>query len=397
MRNVVILGSTGSIGVSTLSVLAAHPEDYQVLALTAGSQTDKLLQQCLALKPRYAAMLDSKAASALATELKLAGSRTEVLSGIDALCQLAAHPDADIVMAAIVGSAGLLPTLAAVEQGKTVLLANKEALVMSGELFISKVKRHGATLLPIDSEHNAIFQCLPAPLQQHTHDQQIADFGISKLLLTGSGGPFLTTALTEFANITPAQAVAHPNWSMGHKISVDSATMMNKGLEFIEARWLFNCQAADIDVVIHPQSIIHSMVQYTDGSVLAQLGQPDMRTPIAHALAFPKRIASPVAPLSFKQMRDFTFTEPDKARYPNLYLAIAACGYGQGATTALNATNELAVAAFLAQKIRFTDIARVNEQGLEHFADFRVSTLDDILALDNEARHYAQTLLRKLT
>ncbi|HEY0922138.1 1-deoxy-D-xylulose-5-phosphate reductoisomerase [Rheinheimera pacifica] len=397
MRNVVILGSTGSIGISTLSVLAAHPEDYQVLALTAASQTDKLLQQCLAVKPRYAAMLDSKAASELATELKLAGSRTEVLSGIDALCQLAAHPDADIVMAAIVGSAGLLPTLAAVEQGKTVLLANKEALVMSGELFISKVKHHGATLLPIDSEHNAIFQCLPASLQQHTHDQQIADFGISKLLLTGSGGPFLTTALTEFDNITPAQAVAHPNWSMGHKISVDSATMMNKGLEFIEARWLFNCQAADIDVVIHPQSIIHSMVQYTDGSVLAQLGQPDMRTPIAHALAFPKRIASPVPPLSFKQMRDFTFTEPEKARYPNLYLAIAACGCGQGATTALNATNELAVAAFLAHKIRFTDIARVNEQGLEHFADFRVSTLDDILALDNDARHYAQTLLRKLT
>lgn len=397
MRNVVILGSTGSIGISTLSVLAAHPHDYKVLALTAATQSDKLLEQCLAVKPRYAAMLDSKAAKALATELKLQGSCTEVLSGIDALCQLAAHPNADIVMAAIVGSAGLLPTLAAVEQGKTVLLANKEALVMSGELFISKVKRHGATLLPIDSEHNAIFQCLPAALQQHTHDQQITDFGISKLLLTGSGGPFLTTPLAEFNTITPAQAVAHPNWSMGHKISVDSATMMNKGLEFIEARWLFNCQAADIDVVIHPQSIIHSMVQYTDGSVLAQLGQPDMRTPIAHALAFPKRIASPVAPLSFKQMRDFTFTEPDKARYPNLYLAMAACGFGQGATTALNATNELAVAAFLAQKIRFTDIARVNEQGLEHFADFRVSTLDDILALDNEARHYAQALLRKLT
>lgn len=397
MRNVVILGSTGSIGISTLSVLAAHPQDYQVLALTAASQTDKLLKQCLQVKPRYAAMLDSKAASALATALKLAGSRTEVLSGIDALCQLAAHPDADIVMAAIVGSAGLLPTLAAVEQGKTVLLANKEALVMSGELFISKVKRHGATLLPIDSEHNAIFQCLPAALQQHTHDQQLTDFGISKLLLTGSGGPFLTTPLSEFDHITPAQAVAHPNWSMGHKISVDSATMMNKGLEFIEARWLFNCQAADIDVVIHPQSIIHSMVQYTDGSVLAQLGQPDMRTPIAHALAFPKRIASPVAPLSFKQMRDFTFTEPDEARYPNLYLAMAACGCGQGATTALNATNEIAVAAFLAQQIRFTDIARVNEQGLEYFADFRLSTLDDILALDNEARLYAQALLRKLT
>ena len=395
MRQVVILGSTGSIGISTLSVLAAHPQQYQVLALTAATQTEKLLQQCLTVKPRFAAMLDAQAAKTLAAALKQAGSRTEVLTGIDGLCQLAAHPDADIVMAAIVGSAGLLPTLAAVEQGKTVLLANKEALVMSGELFISKVKRHGATLLPIDSEHNAIFQCLPAALQQHTHDQNINDFGISKLLLTGSGGPFLHTPLDEFDRITPEQAVAHPNWSMGHKISVDSATMMNKGLEFIEARWLFNCQADDIDVVIHPQSIIHSMVQYSDGSVLAQLGQPDMRTPIAHALAFPNRIASPVAPLNFKQMRDFTFTEPEPERYPNLYLAIAACAAGQGATTALNAANEVAVQAFLAQQLRFTDIARLNAQCLDHFSGFHVSTLDDILALDLQARHYAQSLLRK--
>ena len=395
MRQVVILGSTGSIGISTLSVLAAHPLQYQVLALTAATQTEKLLQQCLTVKPRFAAMLDAQAAKTLAVALKQAGSRTEVLTGIDGLCQLAAHPDADIVMAAIVGSAGLLPTLAAVEQGKTVLLANKEALVMSGELFISKVKRHGATLLPIDSEHNAIFQCLPAALQQHTHDQNINDFGISKLLLTGSGGPFLHTPLAEFDRITPEQAVAHPNWSMGHKISVDSATMMNKGLEFIEARWLFNCQADDIDVVIHPQSIIHSMVQYSDGSVLAQLGQPDMRTPIAHALAFPNRIASPVAPLNFKQMRDFTFTEPEPERYPNLYLAIAACAAGQGATTALNAANEVAVQAFLTQQLRFTDIARLNAQCLDHFSGFHVSTLDDILALDLQARHYAQSLLRK--
>jgi 1-deoxy-D-xylulose-5-phosphate reductoisomerase len=397
MRQVVILGSTGSIGVSTLSVLAAQPELYKVLALTAASQSDKLLQQCLVWQPRYAAMLDENAAKVLAAALKQAGCRTQVLSGIAALCQLAAHPDADIVMAAIVGSAGLLPTLAAVEQGKTVLLANKEALVMSGELFISKVQQHNATLLPIDSEHNAIFQCLPAGLQQHTHDQQITDFGISKLLLTGSGGPFLHTPIAEFDAITPAQAVAHPNWSMGHKISVDSATMMNKGLEFIEARWLFNCQAQDIEVVIHPQSIIHSMVQYTDGSVLAQLGQPDMRTPIAHALAYPKRMASPVAPLNFKQMRDFTFSEPEVARYPNLYLAISACAYGQGATTALNAANEVAVEAFLAGQLRFTDIARCNENSLEHFAGFRVSTLDDILALDHEARLYAQSQLRKLT
>ncbi|MDP5141753.1 1-deoxy-D-xylulose-5-phosphate reductoisomerase [Rheinheimera baltica] len=396
MRQVVILGSTGSIGVSTLSVLAAHPDEYQVLALTAATQSDKLLQQCLAVKPRFAAMLDTDAANRLATELALAGCKTEVLSGIDALCQLAAHPDADIVMAAIVGAAGLLPTLAAVEQGKTVLLANKEALVMSGELFISKVKQHGATLLPIDSEHNAIFQCLPPGLQQHTHDQTLKHYGISKLLLTGSGGPFLNTPLNQFNGITPEQAIAHPNWSMGHKISVDSATMMNKGLEFIEARWLFNCKADDIEVVIHPQSIIHSMVQYTDGSVLAQLGQPDMRTPIAHALAFPNRIASPVAPLNFKQMCDFTFSEPEPERYPNLYLAMAACAYGQGATTALNAANEIAVAAFLAGQIRFTDIARLNSMSLEHFADFRVSTLDDILALDEDARQQAQLLLRKL-
>ena len=395
MRRVVILGSTGSIGLSTLSVLAQHSQRFEVLALTAASQVDKLLAQCLQFKPRYAAMLDSKAAAELRFQLKQAGSPTEVLSGHTALCQLAAQPDADIVMAAIVGAAGLLPTLAAVEQGKTVLLANKEALVMSGELFISKVKQYGATLLPIDSEHNAIFQCLPAELQQHTHDQKLNDFGISKLLLTGSGGPFLTTPLSAFADITPAQAVAHPNWSMGQKISVDSATMMNKGLEFIEARWLFNCAPDDIEVVIHPQSIIHSMVQYTDGSVLAQLGQPDMRTPIAHALAFPQRIASPVAPLNFKQLRDFTFTEPEPERYPNLYLAIDACRAGQGATTALNAANELAVAAFLSGNIPFTDIVRVNSASLEQFAGFRVSTLDDIVALDQQARLSAQASLRK--
>lgn len=397
MRKVVILGSTGSIGVSTLSVLAQHSQHFEVLALTAASQVDKLLAQCLQFKPRYAAMFDAKAAAELRFQLNQAGSATQVLSGHAALCQLAAHPDADIVMAAIVGAAGLLPTLAAVEQGKTVLLANKEALVMTGELFINKVKRHGATLLPIDSEHNAIFQCLPAALQQHTHDQNLADYGISKLLLTGSGGPFLTTPLSAFANITPAQAVAHPNWSMGQKISVDSATMMNKGLEFIEARWLFNCAADDIEVVIHPQSIIHSMVQYTDGSILAQLGQPDMRTPIAHALAFPQRISSPVAPLSFKQLRDFTFTEPEPERYPNLYLAIDACRAGQGATTALNAANEEAVAAFLAGQIRFTDIARVNSDCLAQFVGFRASALDDIVALDQQARLSAQVTLRKLS
>ena len=396
MRNVVILGSTGSIGISTLSVLAAHPEDYQVLALTAATQTDKLLEQCLAVKPRYAAMLDSNAASELATELKLAGSCTEVLDGIDALCQLAAHPDADIVMAAIVGSAGLLPTLAAVEQGKTVLLANKEALVMSGELFISKVKRHGATLLPIDSEHNAIFQCLPAPLQQHTHDQQIADFGISKLLLTGSGGPFLTTALAEFDNITPAQAVAHPNWSMGHKISVDSATMMNKGLEFIEARWLFNASAEQVEVILHPQSVIHSMVRYHDGSVLAQMGTPDMRTPIAHAMAYPMRVNSGVAPLDFCQIRELTFAAPDYQRYPCLKLAIDASNAGQAATTALNAANEISVMAFLDSRIRFTDIAVVNRMVVEHLSLAEPASVDEVLVIDRKARDSAAQAIEKL-
>ncbi|GGW51342.1 1-deoxy-D-xylulose-5-phosphate reductoisomerase [Alishewanella tabrizica] len=396
MKQVVVLGATGSIGCSTLSVLAEHPEKFAVLALTAATGVDKLFAQCVQVKPRFAAMLDASAALQLAHRLKSAGLATEVLSGTEGLIALAAHPDADIVMAAIVGAAGLLPTLAAVEQGKTVLLANKEALVMTGELFMHKVAQHGATLLPIDSEHNAIFQCLPLPLQQAGHRASLPDFGIARLLLTGSGGPFLTRPLNTFADITIAEAVAHPNWSMGHKISVDSATMMNKGLEFIEARWLFNCTAADIQVVIHPQSIIHSMVQYTDGSVLAQLGQPDMRTPIAHALAFPERMSSPAKPLDFFALPSFTFSAPEPARYPNLYLAIAACAAGQGATTALNAANEVAVAAFLAGNIPFTAISLVNERCLDRFVSYQASALDDILALDTETRAYARQLLGAL-
>jgi 1-deoxy-D-xylulose-5-phosphate reductoisomerase len=397
MRQVVILGATGSIGCSTLSVLAMHPEQFQVLALTASTQTNKLLAQCLAFKPRFAAMLCPLAAATLKTELQLQGSKTEVLAGPEALIALAGHPQADIVMAAIVGAAGLLPTLAAVEQGKTVLLANKEALVMSGELFMAKVQHHGTTLLPIDSEHNAIFQCLPAAFQQAQGQQPaLAEMGIAKLLLTGSGGPFLNRPIASLATVTVAEAIAHPNWTMGQKISVDSATMMNKGLEFIEARWLFNCAPAEIEVVIHPQSIIHSMVQYTDGSVLAQLGHPDMRTPIAHALAFPKRISSPVAPLKFSQLTNFSFAEPDPERYPNLYLAMAACSAGQGATTALNAANEVAVTAFISEQIRFTDIRRLNETCLEHFHNYAARSLDDIVALDLEARAYAQQLVRTL-
>jgi 1-deoxy-D-xylulose-5-phosphate reductoisomerase len=397
MRTLVILGATGSIGCNTLDVVAMHPDDYQVLGVTAATQVDKLFVQIQQFKPRYAVMTDPLAADQLRQLVKEANLPTEVWAGAGALCDLAAHPDVDIVMAAIVGAAGLLPTLAAVEQGKTVLLANKEALVMSGELFINKVQQYGATLLPIDSEHNAIFQCLPAALQQNTATQKLADYGISKLLLTGSGGPFLRKDLHEFSSITPAQAVAHPNWVMGQKISVDSATMMNKGLEFIEARWLFNCAADDIQVVIHPQSIIHSMVQYTDGSVLAQLGQPDMRTPIAHALAYPKRIQTHVKPLNFFELADFSFSKPEPARYPNLYLAIAACSYGQGATTALNAANEIAVAAFLAGQISFTDIAQLNEKALERFASIKAPDLESILNLDQQARIYVHDQLKKVS
>ena len=397
MRTLVILGATGSIGCNTLDVVAKHPELYQVLGLTAATQVDKLFAQIQQFKPRYAVMTNPQAADKLRQLVKDANLPTEVWTGVQSLSDLAAHPDADMVMAAIVGAAGLLPTLAAVEQGKTVLLANKEALVMSGELFINKVQQHGATLLPIDSEHNAIFQCLPAQLQQNTATQKLSDFGISKLLLTGSGGPFLRKNLNEFSAITPAQAVAHPNWVMGQKISVDSATMMNKGLEFIEARWLFNCAADDIQVVIHPQSIIHSMVQYADGSVLAQLGQPDMRTPIAHALAYPQRIQTNVKPLNFFELADFSFSKPEPARYPNLYLAITACSYGQGATTALNAANEMTVAAFLAGQIRFTDIALLNEKALERFATIKAPDLESILGLDQQARAYMQDQLKKVS
>ena len=394
VKQVVVLGATGSIGVSTLDVIARHPDDYQVLALTGGLRRDILLAQCQQFRPRFAVLSQAADAKWLAEQLNVAGVNTEVLAGPAALAEMAAHPDADIVMAAIVGAAGLLPTLAAVKAGKTVLLANKEALVMSGELFIDAVHRHGATLLPIDSEHNAIFQCLPADSQAQSYRLNLADKGIAKILLTGSGGPFRQTPLSQFADITPAQAIAHPNWSMGKKISVDSATMMNKGLEFIEARWLFNCQPSDIQVVIHPQSIIHSMVQYTDGSVLAQMGNPDMRTPIAHALAFPNRIHSAVKPLDFFAMPAFTFEAPEAERYPCLYLAMAACQAGQQATTALNAANEVAVDAFLAGRLSFTGIAQLNEAVLQQHDSGVVRSLEEILQVDAVARQQAEQWLR---
>ena len=396
MRNLVILGASGSIGQSTLKVLRQNPGRWQVLALTAARSVDAMLRDCLEFSPRFAVMVDEGAASDLAGRLKAHGSTTRVLSGQAALCDVAAHPDAHSVMAAIVGAAGLAPTMAAVRAGKRILLANKEALVMSGAFFMEAVRHHGAELLPIDSEHNAIFQCLPEAIQREPGFCDLAGAGISKILLTGSGGPFRYTDIDELARVTPAQAVAHPNWSMGAKISVDSATMMNKGLEYIEARWLFNAAPEQIQVVIHPQSVIHSMVQYKDGSVLAQLGNPDMCTPIAHALAYPERIESGVEPLDFFSVGEFSFIRPDYERYPCLALAMRACQQGQGATTSLNAANEEAVAAFLAERIGFMDIARVNESVMAELGSSAAGSLADLIALDGTARARAQQLIKEL-
>ncbi|MGL5031071.1 MAG: 1-deoxy-D-xylulose-5-phosphate reductoisomerase [Aeromonas sp.] len=396
MRNLVILGASGSIGQSTLKVLRHNPGSWQVLALTAARSVDAMLRDCLEFSPRFAVMVDETAARELATRLKTHGSATEVMAGAAALCEVAAHPDAHSVMAAIVGAAGLAPTMAAVRASKRILLANKEALVMSGAFFMEAVRAYGAELLPIDSEHNAIFQCLPTEVQHQPGFCDLQSAGISKILLTGSGGPFRYTELSELALVTPAQAIAHPNWSMGAKISVDSATMMNKGLEYIEARWLFNAAPEQIQVVIHPQSVIHSMVQYKDGSVLAQLGNPDMCTPIAHALAYPERIVSSVEPLDFFSVTEFSFIRPDYQRYPCLALAMSACQKGQAATTALNAANEEAVAAFLAGRIGFMDIAKINEVVMLALESSAVSSFDDLFALDGAARARAHTLIAGL-
>ncbi|MGC0118084.1 1-deoxy-D-xylulose-5-phosphate reductoisomerase [Pseudoalteromonas piscicida] len=392
-QNLVVLGATGSIGLSTLDVVSRNTEQYRVFALVAGQNAEKMAELCLHHQPKYAVMSSEHAAQQLSQ--RLTDTTTEVLHGVEAMAEMARHEDVDIVMSAIVGAAGLLPTLAAVEAGKKVLLANKESLVMSGQLFMDKVKAHGATLLPIDSEHNAIYQCLPTTIQTG-QSSNLSHSGVSKILLTGSGGPFLQRSLATLASVTVEEAVAHPNWSMGRKISVDSATMMNKGLEFIEAKWLFNCSADDIEVVIHPQSMIHSMVQYRDGSVLAQMGQPDMRTPIAYGLAYPDRIDAGVKPLDFSQIVDFTFTKPDFNRYPNLKLAIDACRSGQAATTTVNAANEIAVAAFLEGKIGFCDIYRVNALTLEHSELSVLESVESIMETDRTARHRAQQIIATL-
>ncbi|MDP9500535.1 1-deoxy-D-xylulose-5-phosphate reductoisomerase [Bisgaard Taxon 45] len=393
MKKIIILGSTGSIGTSTLSVIAHNPDKYQAFALVGGRNVALMFEQCLTFQPHFAALDDEAAAKILAEKLKAHQSKTIVLAGQRAICELAAHPDADMVMAAIVGAAGLLPTLSAVRAGKRVLLANKEALVTCGQLFIDAVREYQAELLPVDSEHNAIFQSLPPEAQQQIGFCPLSELGISKIVLTGSGGPFRNTPLEQFEHITPEQAVAHPNWSMGKKISVDSATMMNKGLEYIEARWLFHASAEEMEVIIHPQSIIHSMVRYIDGSVIAQMGNPDMRTPIAETMAYPMRTVAGVEPLDFYQLNGLTFIKPDYQRYPCLKLAIEAFSAGQYATTAMNAANEIAVEAFLAGKLKFTDIARINQQVVNTLQPQKIHCIEDVLEVDKMARELSQSII----
>ena len=391
MQHITILGSTGSIGTSTLDVVARHPDKFGVIALTANSQADLLFRQCQQFKPRYAVLLDEAAAVQLRQRVREAGLSTEVLSGMAALEQVAVLPEVDAVMAAIVGAAGLRPTLAAARAGKKILLANKEILVMAGSVFMDAIRASGSILLPIDSEHNAIFQALP-----RGYDGNLAANGVRRILLTASGGPFRNTPLNELQNVTPEQACAHPNWVMGRKISVDSASMMNKGLEVIEAHWLFNASADDIQVVIHPQSVIHSLVEYVDGSVLAQLGNPDMRTPIAYGLAYPERIEAGVEPLDLFKVATLDFTAPDFERFPCLALAYQALRAAGTAPALLNAANEVAVAAFLDKQISFLAIPRVIEAVLNALPVDAVECLEDVLGADAQARGAAQQQIRKI-
>jgi 1-deoxy-D-xylulose-5-phosphate reductoisomerase len=391
MKGITILGSTGSIGINTLDVIARHGDRYKVIALTANSDVERLAEQCRRWRPAYAVMADADSAERLRGLLVSESMETEVLAGNAGLEQVAALPETDYVMAAIVGAAGLLPSMAAARAGKRVLLANKEALVMSGQLFMDAVSGNGAELLPIDSEHNAIFQAMPA----NFHDG-LGEAGVRRILLTASGGPFRKTSLTELEHVTPDQACAHPNWVMGRKISVDSATMMNKGLEIIEACWLFNTTPDTIQVVLHPQSVIHSLVEYVDGSVIAQLGNPDMRTPIAHAMAWPQRMTSGVDPLDLFAVARLDFEEPDPVRFPCLRLAAEAMQLGGTTTAILNAANEVAVAEFLAGRLRFTGIPRVVEDTLGGVSGRPADSMETILAADGAARDFANETVRRL-
>ena len=385
-----ILGSTGSIGESTLDVVSRHPEKFRVFALAGHRQVDKLVAQCKQFCPEYAVVGDAGHAAELEKKLKQEGINTQVLYGSQALIDVASADEVSGVMCAIVGAAGLPSALAAAQKGKTIYLANKETLVVSGALFMETARQNGATILPIDSEHNAIFQVLP-----RDYTGRLNEHGINSIILTASGGPFLNTDLSTFDSITPEQAVKHPNWSMGRKISVDSASMMNKGLELIEAHWLFNCPPEKLEVVIHPQSVIHSMVRYRDGSVLAQLGNPDMRTPIAYCLGLPERIDSGVGELDFGALSALTFQKPDFDRFPCLKLAYQAMNAGGAAPCVLNAANEVAVAAFLDKRIKFTDIAKVVAHCLaQDFSDGRYD-IEGLLAQDAQTRRQAEAFIGK--
>lgn len=392
-----VLGATGSVGLNTLDVVRRHPDRYQVIALTANVHVEKLADLCAEFRPIYAVMADADCAQQLHTKLSKLSLDTQVLDGEAGLVRVASLANVQYVMAAIVGAAGLKPTLAAAEKGKRVLLANKEALVMSGKIFMHTVKEHKAELLPIDSEHNAIFQCMSGKLANNINGSGLKARGIGKILLTASGGPFRETPLEQLKNVTPKQACAHPKWKMGPKISVDSATMMNKGLEVIEACWLFDTSADFIQVVMHPQSIVHSMVQYTDGSVLAQLGNPDMRTPIAHAMAWPDRMESGVESLDLFSMGHLEFLPPDMKRFPCLQLAIDAINKGGTCPAILNAANEVAVAAFLDKKLSFTDISTVIEKTLDQLDSQDANSLDAVLEDDENARQIARDILGRLS
>lgn len=399
IMQITVLGATGSIGASTLDVISQHPERYQVFALTANASVDALDLLCRQWSPRFAVMNDEQSAAELHRRLQQSEIQTQVLSGESGLLQVVQDAAVDCVVAAIVGAAGLVPTLASVKAGKRVLLANKEALVMSGKLFVDTARENNAVIMPVDSEHNAIFQCMPDSLTAHHSSVKMANqqakSGIERILLTASGGPFRRYSADQLCDVTPEQAVNHPNWEMGRKISVDSATLMNKGLELIEAYWLFDMDIANIDVVIHPQSVMHSMVTYSDGSVLAQLGNPDMRTPIAHALAWPERIKSGVEPLNIFDVAKLDFERPDLDRFPCLRLCYEAIKTGGSATIVLNAANEVAVAAFLDEKIGFTDIAVLIEQTLNKATISNdVSSLQQILEADKLARMITNECIR---
>lgn len=388
MQYVTILGSTGTIGQQTLDVISQHPDRYGVFALTAHRNVEAMLQQCVQYRPRYAVMQREESAQELRQRVQAEQLAIEVLSGMDGLTEVAAHADVSIVMAAIVGAAGLLPALAAAKAGKKILLANKETLVMAGQLFMDAVKQGQATLLPIDSEHNAIFQVMP-----RLPYKDLADVGVNQIILTASGGPFRRYSQAQLQEVTPALALKHPNWVMGAKITIDSSTLMNKGLEVIEAHWLFDARPDQIEVVVHPQSVIHSMVSYVDGSILAQLGNPDMRTPIAYGLGYPERIASGVKPLSLIEVAKLEFESPDTQRFPCLKLAYDALAAGGTAPAMLNAANEVAVAAFLREQIQYLDIPRLIEDTLQKLPVEQIESIEQLLAVDAQARTHVQTLI----